>query len=137
MSPVQCRRTRCREAVTRALHEAPLTGSSQAAVLLRVAAEWSIGQCTIMSEQGLPGLTYVSAISRKGFFIFLALVPNNSSRQEATLLVRITQDKPQLHSQIYPILQLSWQTAGQIRKGHTHTLIERPSSLAASTAKYS
>lgn len=94
MSPVQCRRTGCREAVTRALHEAPLTGSSQAAVLLRVAAEWSISQCTVMSEQCLPGLTYVSAVSRKGFFIFLALVPNNPSRQEATLLVRITQDKP-------------------------------------------
>lgn len=29
------------------------------------------------------------------------------------------------------------QLTGQIRKDHTHTLIEIPSSLAASTAKYS
>lgn len=53
-------------------------------------------------------LTYVSAISRKGFFMVLALLPDNSRRQEVTLLARITQgrfnappDSPTLQAQTF------------------------------------
>lgn len=56
----------------------------------------------------LPGLTYVSAISRNGFSNFpclLILVLNNFSGHEVTLLLKIIQDTLQLYPQIYPILQ--------------------------------